>query len=79
MPCSREIHIEVFAFTQDVLLAIKAGMQGVVLSNHGGRQLVSGFRYFTFSWQSINLDDHNSQEFARSGIEVLVEVVSEQL
>lgn len=40
---------------EDVLLAIKAGMQGVVLSNHGGRQL----------------------EFARSGIEVLVEVVSE--
>jgi hypothetical protein len=28
------------AIVQDVLLAIKAGMQGVVLSNHGGRQLV---------------------------------------
>ena len=28
------------AIDQDVLLAIKAGMQGVVLSNHGGRQLV---------------------------------------
>lgn len=40
---------------EDVLLAIEAGMQGVVLSNHGGRQL----------------------EFARSSIEVLVEVVGE--
>lgn len=34
-------------------MALEAGCQGVVLSNHGGRQL----------------------EFARSGIEVLVEVV----
>jgi len=36
------------------VLAYEAGCQGVVLSNHGGRQL----------------------EFARSGIEVLVEVVA---
>ena len=39
--------------TQDTLMAIDAGVQGVVLSNHGGRQL----------------------DFARSGLEVLVEVV----
>jgi len=38
---------------EDVLLAIEAGVQGVVLSNHGGRQL----------------------DFARSGIEVLAEVM----
>ncbi|GHJ89828.1 hypothetical protein NliqN6_6230 [Naganishia liquefaciens] len=40
---------------EDAVMAVEAGMQGVVLSNHGGRQL----------------------EFARSGIEVLVEVVDE--
>ena len=40
---------------EDVLLAIKYGVQGVVLSNHGGRQL----------------------DFARSGIEVLSEVMPE--
>jgi L-lactate dehydrogenase (cytochrome) len=40
---------------EDVLLAIQAGVQGVVLSNHGGRQL----------------------DFARSGIEVLAEVMPE--
>lgn len=39
--------------SQDTVKAIDAGCQGVVLSNHGGRQL----------------------DFARSGIEVLVEVV----
>ncbi|KAF1953636.1 hypothetical protein CC80DRAFT_595818 [Byssothecium circinans] len=38
---------------EDVLRAIEAGVQGVVLSNHGGRQL----------------------DFARSGIEVLAEVM----
>jgi L-lactate dehydrogenase (cytochrome) len=38
---------------EDVLLAVEAGVQGVVLSNHGGRQL----------------------DFARSGIEVLAEVM----
>src|SRR5260370_36762645 len=36
-------------------MAAEAGVQGIVLSNHGGRQL----------------------EFARSGIEVLVEVIEE--
>ena len=50
---------ELFAFPQDVLLAIKAGMQGVVLSNHGGRQLVSTHRYLSCTPQSIHLDDHN--------------------
>ena len=40
---------------EDVLLAIKYGVQGVVLSNHGGRQL----------------------DFARSGVEVLAEVMPE--
>jgi L-lactate dehydrogenase (cytochrome) len=35
-------------------MALEAGCQGIVLSNHGGRQL----------------------EFARSGIEVLIEVVT---
>jgi L-lactate dehydrogenase (cytochrome) len=40
---------------EDVLLAVQAGVQGVVLSNHGGRQL----------------------DFARSGIEVLAEVMPE--
>ncbi len=40
---------------EDVMLAIQAGVQGVVLSNHGGRQL----------------------DFARSGIEVLAEVMPE--
>lgn len=40
---------------EDVLLAIRAGVQGVVLSNHGGRQL----------------------DFARSGVEVLAEVMPE--
>lgn len=39
---------------EDAVLAVEAGCQGVVLSNHGGRQL----------------------DFARSGIEVLVEVVA---
>ncbi|KAL9712066.1 hypothetical protein Ac2012v2_005142 [Leucoagaricus gongylophorus] len=39
---------------EDVLMAYDAGLAGVVLSNHGGRQL----------------------DFARSGIEVLVEVVA---
>lgn len=38
---------------EDVIKAIEAGVQGVVLSNHGGRQL----------------------DFARSGIEVLAEVM----
>ncbi|KAG4027086.1 hypothetical protein MFRU_033g00570 [Monilinia fructicola] len=38
---------------EDVIRAVKAGVQGVVLSNHGGRQL----------------------DFARSGIEVLAEVM----
>ncbi|KAI4281462.1 MAG: hypothetical protein L6R38_003668 [Xanthoria sp. 2 TBL-2021] len=38
---------------EDVIQAIEAGVQGVVLSNHGGRQL----------------------DFARSGIEVLAEVM----
>lgn len=38
---------------EDVLQAVEAGVQGVVLSNHGGRQL----------------------DFARSGIEVLAEVM----
>ncbi|PVF97502.1 hypothetical protein CPB86DRAFT_785806 [Serendipita vermifera] len=38
---------------EDALMALEAGCQGIVLSNHGGRQL----------------------EYARSGIEVLVEVV----
>jgi L-lactate dehydrogenase (cytochrome) len=38
---------------EDVLLAVEYGVQGVVLSNHGGRQL----------------------DFARSGIEVLAEVM----
>ncbi|KAK5169731.1 uncharacterized protein LTR77_005709 [Saxophila tyrrhenica] len=40
---------------EDVMLAIQHGVQGVVLSNHGGRQL----------------------DFARSGIEVLSEVMPE--
>jgi L-lactate dehydrogenase (cytochrome) len=40
---------------EDALLAYDAGCAGVVLSNHGGRQL----------------------EFARSGLEVLVEVTRE--
>jgi L-lactate dehydrogenase (cytochrome) len=40
---------------EDVIRAIDAGVQGVVLSNHGGRQL----------------------DFARSGIEVLAEVMPE--
>lgn len=40
---------------EDAVLAAEAGVQGIVLSNHGGRQL----------------------EFARSGIEILVEVVTE--
>ena len=40
---------------EDVILAIEAGVQGVVLSNHGGRQL----------------------DFARSGVEVLSEVMPE--
>ena len=39
---------------EDVIRAIEAGVHGVVLSNHGGRQL----------------------DFARSGIEILAEVVS---
>ncbi|KAF8320336.1 hypothetical protein DL93DRAFT_1831592 [Clavulina sp. PMI_390] len=39
---------------EDAVMAYEAGCQGIVLSNHGGRQL----------------------EFARSGIEVLVEVVA---
>ena len=39
---------------EDAVLAYEAGVQGIVLSNHGGRQL----------------------DTARSGIEVLVEVVS---
>jgi len=39
---------------EDAVLAVEAGVQGIVLSNHGGRQL----------------------EFARSGIEVLAEVVA---
>lgn len=39
---------------EDAVLAVEAGCQGIVLSNHGGRQL----------------------EFARSAIEVLVEVVA---
>ncbi|KZO93869.1 hypothetical protein CALVIDRAFT_539522 [Calocera viscosa TUFC12733] len=39
---------------EDAVMAAEAGLQGVVLSNHGGRQL----------------------DFARSGIEILVEVVS---
>lgn len=38
---------------EDAVMAAEAGLQGVVLSNHGGRQL----------------------DFARSGIEILVEVV----
>ncbi|KAF4944316.1 hypothetical protein F66182_18673, partial [Fusarium sp. NRRL 66182] len=38
---------------EDVLRAVEAGVEGVVLSNHGGRQL----------------------DFARSGIEVLAEVM----
>ena len=40
---------------EDAVMAAEAGVQGIVLSNHGGRQL----------------------EFARSGIEVLVEVIEE--
>ncbi|KAI5119167.1 hypothetical protein M0805_008650 [Coniferiporia weirii] len=40
---------------EDALLAVEAGVQGVVLSNHGGRQL----------------------DMARSGLEILVEVVDE--
>ena len=40
--------------SQDALLAYDKGLAGVVLSNHGGRQL----------------------DFARSGIEVLVEVTT---
>lgn len=40
--------------SEDALKAVKYGLDGIVLSNHGGRQL----------------------EFARSGIEVLVEVMS---
>eukprot|EP00808_Paulinella_micropora_P021715 g55641.t1 len=40
---------------EDAVLAYKAGCQGVVLSNHGGRQL----------------------DYARSGIEILPEVMSE--
>ena len=40
---------------EDTILAIEAGVQGVVLSNHGGRQL----------------------DMARSGLEILVEVVDE--
>lgn len=39
---------------EDAILAYEAGVQGIVLSNHGGRQL----------------------DTARSGIEVLVEVVA---
>ncbi|KAF8342840.1 FMN-dependent dehydrogenase-domain-containing protein [Cantharellus anzutake] len=39
---------------EDAVLAVESGVQGIVLSNHGGRQL----------------------EFARSGVEVLEEVVS---
>jgi L-lactate dehydrogenase (cytochrome) len=39
---------------EDVLMAIEAGLHGVVLSSHGGRQI----------------------DFARSGIEVLSEVMS---
>jgi L-lactate dehydrogenase (cytochrome) len=39
---------------EDALIAYDHGLAGVVLSNHGGRQL----------------------DFARSGIEILVEVVS---
>lgn len=45
--------VDPFQF-QDALKAYDLGLAGVVLSNHGGRQL----------------------DFARSGIEVLVEVVS---
>ena len=40
--------------SQDALMAFDLGLAGVVLSNHGGRQL----------------------DFARSGIEILVEVVA---
>lgn len=40
---------------EDTVLAMEAGVQGVVLSNHGGRQL----------------------DMARSGLEILVEVVDE--
>lgn len=40
---------------EDAVLAAEAGLAGVVLSNHGGRQL----------------------DFARSGIEILVEVMAE--
>lgn len=40
---------------EDAVMAAEAGCQGVVLSNHGGRQL----------------------DFARSGIEILVEVMDE--
>jgi len=39
---------------EDALLAVKYGVQGIILSNHGGRQL----------------------DFARSGIEILPEVMS---
>ena len=42
------------ATAEDAVLAFEAGVQGIVLSNHGGRQL----------------------DTARSGLEVLVEVVA---
>lgn len=48
------LHIHNYNITQDALEAYDQNMAGVVLSNHGGRQL----------------------DFARSGIEVLVEVVT---
>ena len=49
--CTREIFQS--DWLQDALKAYDLGLAGVVLSNHGGRQL----------------------DFARSGIEILVEVV----
>ena len=57
---------------KDAVLAYEAGCQGIVLSNHGGRQLEV----------CENLTSYKTVgscfvlfQFARSGIEVLVEVV----
>ena len=52
-PVAVPIILKGIGTAEDAILAYESGVQGIVLSNHGGRQL----------------------DFARSGIEVLVEVV----
>lgn len=61
---------------EDAVLAAENGLAGVVLSNHGGRQLVRCFHAHVSSCTSAHLLLF-SQDFARSGIEVLVETMAE--